>query len=188
MKRFLNRPLRILLISDTLVLISGAMIVPIYAIYVKKIGGDILDAGLAAGVFAMVAGVAVLVAGKWGDHHGRLSRIVGAGYLLNGLGFLLYMFIGNIWQLVGVQALVGLSQACIAPAFDALYTKHIGSQKKASSRWSVWEASYYFAIAIGSGAGALIVKLGSFDTLFLVMAAMCFGSGLYVLTRPKRLL
>ena len=50
MKRFLNRPLRILLISDTLVLISGAMIVPIYAIYVKKIGGDILDAGVPANV------------------------------------------------------------------------------------------------------------------------------------------
>lgn len=184
----MNRPLRVLLVSDTLVLISGAMIVPIYAIYVDKIGGDILDAGIAAGVFALVAGIAVLVAGKWGDHHGHLSRIVGTGYILNAIGFLLYMLISNIWQLVAVQALVGLSQACIAPAFDALFTKHIGSEKKASSRWSIWEASYYFAIAIGSGLGALIVKLANFDTLFVIMSLMCFASGIYVLTRPKRLL
>ncbi len=188
MKRFLNRPLRILLITDTLVLISAAMIVPIYAVYVAKIGGDILDAGMAAGVFASVAGITVIIAGKAADRSKRQAKIVGWGYMLNGLGFLLYMFVGSIWQLLAVQVLVGLSQACITPAFDALYTKHIGGQKHASSRWSMWEAGNYFAIAIGSASGAAIVHLANFDTLFITMSALCFCSGLYVLTRPKRIL
>jgi predicted MFS family arabinose efflux permease len=186
MKRFLNRPLRILLITDTLVLISAAMIVPIYAVFVAKIGGDILDAGMAAGVFAMVAGLTVIVAGKMSDRSKRLSKIVGWGYMLNGLGFFLYLFVGSIWQLLAVQVLIGLSQACITPAFDALYTKHIGGTKHASSRWSMWEAGNYFAIAIGSAAGAVIVHLTSFNVLFIAMSTLCFCSGLYVLTRPKR--
>lgn len=188
MKRFLNRPLRILLINDTMVLIASAMIVPIYAVYVDKIGGDLLDAGLAAGIFAIVAGCAVLVTGRISDRSKRKGRILASGYLLSGVGFLLYIFVDNIWQLLAVQALVGLSQAIIAPVFDALYTDHIGSKKRTSSRWSLWEAGYYFAIAIGSAGGALIVKLTSFNVLFMLMAGLCFTSGLYILSRPKRLL
>lgn len=188
MKRFLNKPLRILLINDTLVLIAASMIVPIYAVYVDKIGGDILDAGLAAGVFAMVAGVTALIAGKMTDRVKYQGRIVGMGYLLTGIGFILYMFVGSIWQLLAVQVLVGLAQASATPAFDALYTKHIGSKKRASSRWSLWESGNYFAIAIGSAGGAAIVKLTSFDVLFMVMSGLCFISSLYILSRPKRLL
>jgi MFS family permease len=188
MKRFLNRPLRILLLNDTLVLIASAMIVPIYAVYVDKIGGDLLDAGLAAGIFAVVAGFAVLVTGKISDKSKHKARILAFGYLLSGFGFLMYIFVGTVWQLLVVQAVIGLAQAIIAPVFDALYTEHIGSKKRASSRWSMWEAGYYFAIAIGAAGGAAIVKLTSFEVLFVVMAILCFGSGLYVLSRPKRIL
>ncbi len=188
MRRFLNRPLRILLVNDTLVLIAGSMIVPIYAVYVDKIGGDILDAGLAAGVFAMVAGFTAIVSGAMGDRIKHLGRIVGLGYLLSGTGFLLYMFVNSVWQLLAVQVLIGLAQASATPAFDALYTKHIGTKKRASSRWSMWEAGNYFAIAIGSASGAAIVKLAGFNALFLLMSALCYGSGLYILTRPHRIL
>jgi MFS family permease len=188
MKRFLNRALRILLINDTLVLIASAMIVPIYAVYVDDIGGDILDAGLAAGIFAVVAGFAVLVTGRIADRSRHKGRILAAGYLLSALGFLLYIFVDSIWQLLAVQALVGLAQAIIAPVFDALYTEHIGGKKRASSRWSMWESAYYFAVAIGAAGGALIVKLTSFDVLFIVMAAMCLCSGLVILSRSKRIL
>jgi len=39
-----KKKLKILLVTNGLILLSGAMIGPIYAIYVKKIGGDLLDA------------------------------------------------------------------------------------------------------------------------------------------------
>lgn len=188
MKQMLNKPLRILLINDTLALIAASMIVPIYAVYVDKIGGDILDAGFAAGVFALVAGVTVLVAGKVTDEIENKGRIIGICYLLSGTGFLLYAVVDTMTQLLAVQVLVGLTQASAAPAFDALYTKHIGNPRYASSRWSIWEASNYFAIAIGSAGGAVIVKLFSFGVLFTAMAGLCFLSGIYILSRARRIL
>ena len=50
MKRYFNRPLRIILLVDFLALTSVAMYAPIQAIFVQQIGGDILDAGLASAV------------------------------------------------------------------------------------------------------------------------------------------
>lgn len=182
----LNKPLKILLITDTLVLIAGAMIIPYYALFVEKIGGDILDAGLAAGVYAVVAGCAALAAGRWGDRVRRKEWIVGASYMVIALCFVAYIFVDSIWTLLGVQVVLGLAQAVYAPAFDALYTAHVGGPRTASSRWGVWEASSFFAIAIGAVVGAALVHYGSFTGLLLAMAGLCLFSGLYLLSLPRR--
>ena len=54
MKKF-NRALRILLSTNGMILLAGAMLGPIYALFVDKIGGDLMDASIAGGIFALVA-------------------------------------------------------------------------------------------------------------------------------------
>jgi hypothetical protein len=49
-KKHINKSIKILLFSNALVLVSAAMLGPIYAIFVEKVGGDILDASFAFGV------------------------------------------------------------------------------------------------------------------------------------------
>ena len=52
---FFNKALRVLLFTNGMVLVSGALIAPIYALFVAEIGGNLLDASLTAAVFAVVA-------------------------------------------------------------------------------------------------------------------------------------
>lgn len=183
----INRALRVILTTNIFVLIASAMLGPIYAVYVDGIGGDILDAGVAAALFAVAAGVTSLVSGRFADKVKRKHVLVGAGYLLTGVGFLGYIFVDSVWQLFAVQVFIGLVQASYEPVFDGLYTKFIGNVKRASSRWSLWEAGNYFSIAIGSVAGAAIVAYTNFATMFVAMAAFCFISGLYLLVAGRRL-
>lgn len=63
MSHLLNYQIRLLLTVDFLVLVAGALVIPFYSVYVEKIGGSILDAGLAASVFAVVAGLTSIIAG-----------------------------------------------------------------------------------------------------------------------------
>jgi DHA1 family multidrug resistance protein-like MFS transporter len=182
----INKPLRILLAADTLVLIAGAMIVPYYALFVQKIGGDILDTGLATGAYAVAAGFATLAAGRWSDRVTRKEFIVAASYIVMALCFVAYLFVHSIWQLLIVQIVIGLAQATYIPAYDALYGSHVGGIRTASSRWSFWEASNFFAIAIGALAGATIVRSAGFSGLLLTMAGLCVVSGLYLFTVSRR--
>lgn len=186
MKSFVNRPLRVILATNILVLVAAGMLAPIYAVFVERIGGDLLDAGIAAALFAVAAGFTTLIAGRFSDRAKHKEFIVAASYLLTGVGFLLYLWVGTVWQLFALQVAIGLVQASYTPAFDGLYTAFIGSRKQASSRWSLWEASNYFSIAIGAFLGAAVVTFWGFDALFIFMATLCFAAGGYVfLVRRK---
>lgn len=182
----ISRPLKIILATNIFVLIAAAMLAPIYAVYVDGIGGDLLDAGVAMSLFAVAAGITSLLAGRIADRVKHKHVLVGVGYLLTGVGFMAHSFVGNIWQLFAVQVFIGLVQASYEPVFDGLYTKFIGNVKRASSRWSLWEAGNYFSVAIGSVVGAAVVAYTNFQTMFVLMAVICFASGLYLLTVGKK--
>jgi MFS family permease len=188
MRKFLfNKALRILLITNGMVLISGAMLIPIYALFVEEIGGSLMDASLTGGIFALVAGITTLFAGRFADRIKRDELIVAYGYAISGIGFMLYNFVDSIWFLFAVQALVGFAEAFYSPAFDKLYTKHV-TMKKAGREWGVWESLNYFSIAIGAIVGGLIVTAFSFKLLFMIMAVLCCLSAIYIWRLPKRVL
>ena len=187
MKRIFNKALRILLITNGLVLLAGAMLGPIYALFVERIGGDLLDASLTGGLFALAAGVTTLIAGKFVDKNKRNELIIVLGYFTMGLGFLLYIFVNSIWFLFGVQILIGFAEAFYSPAFDALYSKHI-TKKKAGREWGAWESMNYFSIAIGAVIGGLIVSNFGFNAIFIVMSVLCFISAGYIFYLRKRIL
>ena len=62
-----NRALQILLSTNAMILMAGAMLAPIYALFVEKVGGDLMDASIAGGIFALAAGLTTLISGKYSD-------------------------------------------------------------------------------------------------------------------------
>ncbi len=188
MKHFLfNRALRVLLITNGLVLIAGAMLGPIYALFVERIGGSLLDASLTAGIFALAAGVTTLIAGKYADNVKRKDLIVVLGYLVMGIGFVLYTFVNSIIFLFIVQVIIGFAEAFYSPAFDALFSGHT-TKKRIGIEWGTWEAMDYFSVAFGAIAGGVIVTLAGFSAIFMIMAALCFISSAYIYLLPRRVL
>ena len=103
--------IRILLFTNALVLLAGAMLGPIYAIFVERIGGDILSASAAGSIFALSAGITTLVSGKFIDKIKNRKQIILAGYTLMGLGFIFYIFVDSVAGLLPVQILIGFSMA-----------------------------------------------------------------------------
>jgi len=187
MKPLFNRAIRILLITDSIVSLATAMLGPIYALFVEKVGGDLMDASIAGAIFALVAGIVTLISGKYTDKFKEKELIIALGYGIVGLGFLLYFWVNSVFFLFLVQAIIGLGEAIYSPAFDSVFTQHT-TKTKAGVEWGSWEASYYFTTAAGALLGGLLVAVFSFKFLFLVMAALSFGSGLYILHLKRSIL
>lgn len=188
MKRFLfNKALRVLLVTNAMVLVAAAMLGPIYALFVERIGGNLLDASLTGGIFALAAGITTLLAGRYADKIKHDEKIVAFGYVMMGIGFFLYLYVNSIWFLFLVQVVIGFGEAIYAPAFDALYTLHV-TEKKAGREWGAWESMNYFTLAVGAVVGGFIVANFGFNVIFVIMGLLCVASAAYIYHLPAKVL
>jgi len=186
-KLFFNRPIRILLITNTFITLASAMMGPIYALFVEKIGGDLLDASLTGAIFFFAAGIAALISGKYADKIKENELIIVLGYGLIAFGYFLYLFVNSIWFLFLVQVIIGFGDAIWAPAFDSIYSKHI-DHHKSGIEWGAWETMNYFVFAIGAVVGGVLVSLFSFNLIFIIMMLISAGSALYIYFLPREVL
>lgn len=180
-----NRAIRVLLITNALILLAGAMLGPIYAIYVQKVGGDLMDASIAGFLFAISAGLITLYTGKTADGMKYNDKIVILGYSMIGTGFLLYQYVDSVLGLFMIQILIGMGEAIYSPAFDKLYSKHL-DWGQAGSEWGTWESMNYFTAAFGALLGGALVTAFGFSTLFYAMAFLSFLSGIYLYALSPR--
>jgi len=184
---FFNKALRILIITNAMVLVAAAMLGPIYALFVKEIGGNLLDASITGGVFALAAGLTTLLAGKYADKIKHDERIVAFGYATMGIGFFLFSFVDTMLLLLIVQVIIGFGEAVYSPAFDALYAKHV-AKTKAGSEWGAWEAINYFTLFAGAIIGGFVATHLGFNVIFFGMAGLCIVSSVYIYNAPKGVL
>lgn len=149
-------------------MLAIGMFGPIYAIFVQRIGGDILAAGTAWSIFMIISGVGIILMGNIQDKMKKDKPFIILGYTLESLGFLGYFFVSNVKQLFLLQVLLGIATVLKTPAYDSFYTKYL-EKGKFASQWAAWEAVWYIATGIAALIGAVLAKLFDFKILFLVM-------------------
>jgi predicted MFS family arabinose efflux permease len=184
MKRLFNKQIRILLVTNGLILTAAAMLGPIYALFVEKIGGDLLEASYAFGAYALAAGITTLISGKYADKLKDNELIVVLGYGIIGVAFFGYILVNSVWSLLGIQIMIGLGEAIYSPAFDAIYSKYTDSDKS-GKQWGAWESINYFTTTFGAIAGGFLVTFFGFNTMFVVMGLLSFASAIYIFRLPR---
>ena len=187
MKIYFNKALKILLAVNAATLFAGAMIAPIYAMYVEKIGGDLLDASLTSAIFSLVAGAVSLIAGRYSDKTKNNELIVALGYFVLGVGYFFYTLVDSILSLFAVQVFIGIGFAISSPPYDALYSKHVDGHKS-GTQWAGWESMAFITTAVGAVAGGLIATEFGFQSVFVIMSVLSLGSALYVYLLPRKAL
>ena len=170
MLRTFTRQARLLLAISFLTTFAESMLVPMYAAFTEKVGGSILDAGIAFAVFSMATGFVVAAIGTrpWFQHHVRGCLIL--GFLVSAGCDVSYVFVQNRWQLFGAQVVAGLATGLIEPAWDALFTDDI--VHSSAKHWSIWAGGTHLVAGGASLLGGLVVAYFSFSALFMTMAVI----------------
>lgn len=179
----MHRQLKLFLTATSFFALAIGMFGPIYAIFVQKIGGDLLAAGTAWSIFMIISGAGILLMGKLQDRVKKDKPAMIFGYSLMSLAFLGYYFVSNVTQLFLVQVLLGISTVLATPAHDSFYTKYL-ERGKFASQWAAWEAAWYIVTGVAALIGALLVELFNFKILFLVMFFTSL-TGLVIVTQLK---
>ena len=64
----MHKQLKLFLIANSLFLLAAGMLGPLYALFVKDIGGDILVVGASWSIFMIVSGLGIFLMGRIQDN------------------------------------------------------------------------------------------------------------------------
>ncbi len=163
----------ILMTLGTLFLFTGFYaLYPTLPLFIKHIGGNNAQVGLAMGVFMLSSVFFRPIVGGLLDRFGRRPFIVG-GLILFTLAMYMYNWVGGIVVLMGLRILHGMSWAVSTTANSTVIADMVPSTRRGEGMgW--FGISMTLAMAIGPMFGLWVTQNQSYHVLFL------FGVGLSV--------
>jgi len=127
----MHKAIKILIGASIFFNFSAGLFGPIYAIFVERIGGDILTASSAWAMYSIIIGILIFVFGKWEDKLNKRKMVV-LGYSLSAIGTASYIFVQQPLHLFAVQTILGISTAVINPAWNAIFSTSLDKHRESS--------------------------------------------------------
>ena len=183
----LNKSLWILVTTNTIMVFVIGLFAPFYAIFVQKIGGSLVFAGLSWAVLSIVSGVLILLFTKWELKVKEQELMIALGYLIRGAVFLSYAFMTSMPQLIFTQVLWGIAAAIGMPAFDALYSLHT-DRDVSIAQWGGWEGIAAIASGVAALIGGIIIEAFGYSAIFIIMSLVSIILGTYIWRLPREVL
>ena len=175
----MKKAAKMLLKENSVFELGAGLFGPIYAIYVTQIGGSILDAGLAWAVFLIFIGLTELVVAKYLDRF-KMKNVLIVTTLLSAAAIMSYVFVSNMYQLLVLQAVLGIISAVDKPTWSAWYSTFSKKEERGRA----------FALAgftnnVGKGVaaliGAAIAQYLGFGILFIISGLLILSSLVFLL-------
>lgn len=114
-------------VTTMIIQASNNSISPIISLYIRQLLHGHGNVTLVSGIIASIPGIATLIAaprfGRLGDRIGS-ERILAIGLAFAILVYIPMAFVTNVWELAFLRFLIGISDACLLPAVQALITKY----------------------------------------------------------------
>lgn len=157
---------------------ASGILMPIYAFFVQKIGGGILETAWAIALYSILSGVGTILVHKTTWSHTYRKHLLWGGWLLWLISMVVYLVMQNIITLYISQILNALGEAMCEPVFDTEFSKKIVSNP--SGGWALFEGTISISEGIASIIGGLVATYYGFDTLLYCVIAVATTSFLLI--------
>lgn len=171
---------KMLISAYTFSMFSEGVILPIYAVFVQGIGGDILDASWAMATFLITQGVFTIIVHRFKWISEKRIPVMIFGWLLWVLGIGMYLFISNMATLLLAQILTAIGNAIADPIFDQELASHT-DKKNESFEWGFFEGAQSLVQGLAAITGGLLATYFGFHVLIYAMVIAATTSFLLIL-------
>ena len=181
--------IKILMISDILILTSFGLTDPIIAIFFKENlkGGTILMAGLASTVYFVVKCAIQLPFSRYVDSHSdkaRMRWLILGSILISATPFI-YIFAEHVYVIFAAQVLHGIGSGLAYPTWLGLWSTHL-DKKKESFEWSLYSTLTGLGTATTAAVGAALSQFIGFTFAFTMVGTISLTGSLMLLCLEKK--
>ncbi len=172
----INPLIRILIVSDMLIVGAAGMFSPLYGLFVEQniIGGNEFVIGISTAIYLVSRSVlqipiATLIDKIRGEKDDYTFMVIFslAGALIN----LPLLFIDSVGQLYLINMLSGIFTAITYPSYMALFTRHIDSHME-GTEWGVYYTFTDLSTAALAGIGGYLAASFGYSNLIIVVTGL----------------
>ena len=173
----MHKNIKILLGASILIHSGVNFLSPIFAIYINKIGGTLLDAGIAIGIYAILKGILYFVFKNIKEEIVSKKFMISGGYFVMFIGYFLYLFASQPVHIYFIQAILSIGETAITPSWSAVIAMSLekGKERHIYSNFYGYRSLFEGAAAITGGIFAM--NFG-FDTVFIIMCVFALSSSI----------
>ena len=190
----INQVILIIIFAEFVFTIGAAFIGPLVAIFITRdIGAPVTVVGFAVAIYWIVKSILQLPVARYLDrNHGEVDDYYSVliGLAISTAAIYLYYFVQAAWHIYALQFLIGIGDALIVPAFQAIFTRHLDKNQEAFELALRSSFSYGAGSALGGAfSGILAITIGIraiyliYGTLLLIGLFILFFLRPYV--RPR---
>lgn len=184
----MNSYLKKIIIINSIFIFADSLFVPLYALFVLKIGGGAELAGILFGLKFAVTAIVEFFVIKLRDKYKLDELLLKINFFIRGLAWIMLFFMPVIPVLVIAQMIIGVSEALGSPAVNALISENL-DDKKHLREWGISQLTSYIPQAVAGVLSGFIIVLWGFQGLFLIMSILAFTAlGLLSLHRKRSII
>jgi len=158
---------------------SIGLFTPIFAIFIKQIGGGLLEMGLAYSILMAQTGILMLFSGSVADKFG-IKKIYMAGSFLYSITLFFYIFVGQVYQIFILEFLKGIANGITIPLWSIISVR-LADGTRIGREVGFMQAGFWIAQGIAGVVGASIAYFFSFQILFLFVGVTSLLGSLIII-------
>lgn len=167
----MNYTLKLILLSNAVQVFAATLLIPVFALFIKEIGGGPELSGVLFAISFIVTAVGNIAMIRVKDAKLRGVWLYKLGLLIKLAAWLLLAVHQSITILILSQVILGIATSVGSPSFSSLVSEHLDKRKHISD-WARWELMQNIVTAVSSVASGFIIVIYGFGSLFALMAGI----------------
>jgi MFS family permease len=163
-------------------MLSGwGLVNPLFAVFVTQQinGGGLELIGFCTAVYMLIRAFLQMPFARFIDSRkGEMDdfTVMAIGTIINSLTPFLYIIATKPVHVLLIQAVLGIGASMTAPAWLAIFSRHIDRQREAEE-WGLYSSMTCLSIAVTGALGGFLAERFGFRFIFFIVGMICtFGS------------
>lgn len=173
----MHRNIKILLSCSILIHGGVNLLAPIYALFIKDIGGTLIEASATVGFYAILKGILYFIFSRVDETRFSKKFMVVCGYSIFTVSYLLYIGASKPIHVFGIQAMLAFAEVIMNPSWSAIIATSLTKGKERTIYADFYGYRSIFEGAAAIAGGFFAMHLG-FNVLFGVMAGFALMASL----------
>lgn len=183
----MNKSLRLLLSINSLFVLAGNLLGPLYAVYITGLGGSVAVVSGTWSIMLFTTTIVNLILIRYGDKVKEHEYYLIGGFIFRAIAWIGFAVSYSLTSVIVLQIVMGIGEAVGSTGFDAIMAEHLDKSSHIRD-YAVWKTISNLIAATATMLGGFVVTWYGFTSMFYFMGGVAIFCAVFTYLLPRKAL